>query len=164
MVIVWGGYIAYALAKKLRELGHAPPSFLVVSAVTAPCKWTTRQKLSALSREEFTKFFNELGGFNSELLKHETFMQEQMELVRHDIQICESAPYEQPASFSFPIYAIAGGDDPYVKKEHMMDWQHETVVDFSLECWPGAHFYLNQSIDRMVSFISERMLMAEDSH
>lgn len=148
-----GGYIAYHCAKKIKECGLTQPISLIVSAVPSPILWTGEKHLSLLSPKEFMDFFLELGGFNPEILKHESFMKLQMELLRQDVQLCENCQYEGSAEFDFPIFALSAKHDVYVSYEDMRFWSQETNDTFQLEQVEGDHFYLNHQVDKIISII-----------
>ena len=150
-----GGYIAYCCAKKIRDHSLNQPLSLILSAVPSPAHWRGRKLLSTLSPKDFTDFFLELGGFNPEILKHESFMKLQMELLRQDVQLCESCRYEGAAEFTFPIIALSAKQDAYVSHENMLLWSQETQGTFQLEQVEGDHFYLNQQVDKIVSLVQQ---------
>lgn len=152
-----GGYISYMMARKIKALGLREPLFLVISAAPAPQTWGTRSKLSALSQKEFADFFMQLGGFHPEILKHQSFVEMQLNLLRKDVQLCESCQVEDAAGFSFPIWAISGEDDPVVTSVNMNHWQRETNAQFVHKNIPGDHFYITKKKDRLVSLIAQEI-------
>lgn len=157
-----GGYIAYEWCKTVMKKALPLPQLLVVSALPAPRHWSSRKQLSALNEAEFSRFFLELGGIQPELLRHESFINMQMALLRSDVSLCESCHYTESALFPFPIVTLAGKQDQYVALDQMAAWQVETKVDFNLYEWAGNHFYLNNHVPALLELIQQRMMIHVD--
>jgi len=152
-----GGYIAYMVAKKLKDLGLKEPDCLVLSAVPAPMHWNNSKKISTLSQEEFSLFFEQLGGFDPELLKHKSFMDFQMSLLRQDVRLCEHCHTKETSRLNCPILAISATDDPHVQPEHMQAWEQLSTVKFTHEIMSGDHFYLTKKKDTLTRVIKQQV-------
>lgn len=153
-----GGYIAYEFCKLLMDRQLPLPTILVVSSLPAPMYWLSKKMLSELSEQDFADFFFDLGGFHPELLKHKQFIKMQMTLLRADITLCESCQYVETAAFPFPILAMGGQNDEYVRIDSMSNWVKETTKEFQFQKFSGKHFYLNDNISAIVSLIKQQAL------
>lgn len=152
-----GGYIAYELCKRLTQEKASLPGLFIVSALLGPKHWHNRQPISHLSDQDFNQFFINLGGFHPELLKHASFLKMQMSLLRNDIHLCENYHYQQPANFPFPILALAGSQDEYIRPESLLAWQEETKNEFTFHEFKGNHFYINQNLLAVLNMIEKRV-------
>lgn len=152
-----GGYIGYELCKLFIKLNLPLPKLLVVSSLLAPKNWQSRKLYSQVSEKEFVKFFLNLGGFHPEFLKHKKFMELQMKLLRSDLMLCDSCTYVGPANFPFPILAMGGSSDEYIKFQSMAEWQQETKDAFFSKKFSGDHFYLNHHLQEIFELITKQV-------
>ncbi len=152
-----GGYIGYELCKFLMKLNLRLPELLVVSSLSAPKNWQFRKLFSQVSEDEFVEFFLNLGGFHSEILRHKEFMKFQMGLLRSDVMLCDSCTYVEAGNFPFPIMAMGGLSDDYIKLQSIAGWKLETTNRFFSKIFDGNHFYLNNHLHEIFTLIKEQV-------
>jgi surfactin synthase thioesterase subunit len=149
-----GGLLAFEVARRFEAAG-SPIAALFVSACAAPGRVgyehvpeSDRGLLDAVS---------ELTGVNPEFLENEEFAAKILPTLRGLKAISQ---YDCPpeATVSCPIFAFLGDDDEVATYEKVLPWSERTTSEFSVQGFPGHHFYLNDHIPELVSRVEGKIL------
>jgi len=87
-----------------------------------------------------------LNGTPSELLDHEELMGIMLPLLRADFAVYETYVYSTEPPLNCPISAFGGLRDHRVNDSDLEAWRAQTNVSFSLQMFPGDHFFLRQPL------------------
>ncbi len=149
-----GGLLAFEVARRF-EVAGSPIAALFVSACAAPGRVgyehipeSDRGLLDAVSQ---------MTGVNREFLENEEFAAKILPALRGLKAISK---YDCPpeSTVSCPIFAFLGDDDGVATYEKVSHWSERTTSEFSVQVFPGHHFYLNDHIDELVSQIEDKVL------
>jgi surfactin synthase thioesterase subunit len=149
-----GGLLAFEVARRF-EVAGSPIAALFVSACPAPGRVgyehipeSDRGLLDAVSQ---------MTGVNPEFLENEEFAAKILPTLRGLKAISK---YDCPpeATVSCPIFAFLGDDDEVATYEKVSPWSERTTSEFSVQVFPGHHFYLNDHISGLVSEIESKFL------
>ncbi len=154
-----GALISFEFARYLRKNNHAQPTALFVSAYQAPPRPNKLPPIHHLEEAEFVaglrrfKYTPELVLQNSELLEL------LLPALRADFSLYEryENPVEEPLSCR--IAAIGGLHDELADKEDLEAWRAHTKGSFSVQIFPGDHFYLNEAQEPILRLVSEELAM-----
>lgn len=149
-----GGLLAFEVARRFEVAGN-PIAALFVSAAAAPGRVgyehipeSDRGLLDAVSQ---------MTGVNPEFLENEEFAAKILPTLRGLKAISK---YDCPpeATVSCPIFAFLGDDDEVATYEKVSHWSERTTAEFSMQVFPGHHFYLNDHIAELVAQIEDKVL------
>ena len=149
-----GGLLAFEVARRF-EVAGSPIAALFVSACAAPGRVgyehipeSDRGLLDAVSQ---------MTGVNPEFLENEEFAAKILPTLRGLKAISK---YDCPpeATVSCPIFAFLGDDDEVATYDKVSPWSERTTSEFSVQVFPGHHFYLNDHIPELVSQIEGKVL------
>jgi len=152
-----GAALAYEVAKALRSRGRRGPDQLFLSARPAPDVTGIRQ-LHDLPEDEFRAEVVALGGIEPEIADDDDVMGSLLPLLRADFGLWERHRATLDSPLDCPITVLCGESDPRAPVETVDRWRAYTNADFSIQVYPGGHFYFLESTAEVVSFIGRKML------
>ncbi|MCX5660516.1 MAG: alpha/beta fold hydrolase [Planctomycetota bacterium] len=139
-----GATVAFSLARRLRRAGLPQPVALLVSGDLPPHRPDPRPPLRDLPDDEF---WTELRARYGSPQGMEAAPPELVELMiptlRADVAVCESHRHHDEPPLPFPIFAMAGSEDPSVGPEDVAAWSRHTSARFTQRIVPGDHFYIS---------------------
>ncbi len=150
-----GTLIAFELARRLRELYSVSPVRLIVSAGAAPQLSHRGRPVHNLPEKEFFAELRRLNGTPLELLNHAELMEIMLPLLRADFAVYETYQYSAAPALECPISAFGGLQDARVTRADLAAWSAQTNDAFSLQMFPGDHFFLKQPL--VISAISQEL-------
>jgi medium-chain acyl-[acyl-carrier-protein] hydrolase len=75
--------------------------------------------------------------------------------LRSDVRLFSLHRYASEPPLACPIVAYGGASDPNVRPEHLEGWRDYTTASFRRREFPGGHFYLQTSVDRVLAALAE---------
>jgi medium-chain acyl-[acyl-carrier-protein] hydrolase len=154
-----GGLVAFELARSLRQRNLSQPDILFVSACGAPHLPDLHPPIHALPDAEFLNAVREINGIPPEFLNYPEMLDLLLPVLRADFQAFETYRYaaiEPP--LDIPITAYGGLDDPHVSRERLEGWATQTNSVFKSIYFPGGHFFINTTKDKLVRSIAAEMM------
>lgn len=147
-----GALLAFELVHELQALGCTPPLALFACGTAAPSrredydgdKWQAPRSDAQLIDELRT-----LQGTPEEVLANRELMSLTLPILRADFLLCGRYAYRQRPPLRCPIHVLGGSSDR-ASQEQLLAWGGETLGDFSLEMFPGGHFFIHQHEDRVL--------------
>jgi medium-chain acyl-[acyl-carrier-protein] hydrolase len=139
-----GALIAFELARSLRRRGLPSPVHLVVSGHRTPQLADPHPPSHRLPDPEFLTQLRLFGGTPESVLRNPELVELLLPLLRADFTVCETYNYTDEEPLSCPIAAFGGDKDPRVRGEELSGWREQTTRSFSLEIFPGSHFFINE--------------------
>jgi len=138
-----GATISFELARLLRKRGAPEPRHLFISGRCAPQSPDVETPIYDLPDENFLESIGRLNGTPKEALENLELMQFILPMLRADFEIIQTYKYEGGLPLSCPITVFGGSQDTEVSGMDLEAWGELTTGPFSLQIFPGDHFFLN---------------------
>lgn len=140
-----GALIQFELARELWKKQNKQPVHLFASSSRAP-QFPNRDRISYdLAEPEFIEELRHLNGTPPEVLEHKELMALMLPLLRADFAVSQTYFCLEERQLSCPLSALGGEADPSVSIDELEGWGKQTTGAFSLQMFPGDHFYLHGS-------------------
>lgn len=145
-----GSILAYETALLLGKKTTA----LIVSGRNGPTKKTQKEKISHLSDAEFTKALVAYGGVPNEIIDNLEIFEVLLPALRKDFAAAENyrGAIDNPP-ISCPILGLPSQDDDFIDPELFNGWSEATNSQFSVQWFPGDHFFVVKNKDRLFESI-----------
>ncbi|WP_414167021.1 thioesterase II family protein [Streptoverticillium reticulum] len=138
-----GAILAFEVARRLEREKGVVPAALIASGRRAPS--THRDETVHLRDDEgLIDEVKELSGTDTQLLGDEEVLRMILPSIRADYRAIETYAYEPGEPLRCPVLGLIGDDDPKATVEEAAAWEQHTEGPFSLQVFPGGHFYLAQ--------------------
>jgi len=140
-----GALLAFELAHELQALGCQPPLALFACGTAAPTRredYDGRHWREPKSDTELIDELRELQGTPEQVLANDELMSLTLPILRADFLLCGTYAYRQRPALRCPLHVL-GGQDDRASDEQLRAWQHETQGSFSLQVFPGGHFFIH---------------------
>lgn len=152
-----GALISFELARRLRQDQHCQPLHLIVSGRQAPQVPDTKPPLHNSTDSELRDTLRRFNGTPAEILDNSDLMQLLLPVLRADFKALENYRYVPAAPLQCPITAIGGLHDPEVDVETLEAWREQTAAAFSLQVFPGDHFFLHHEQSALVKTLTDQL-------
>ena len=137
-----GAAAAFELARALRQRNNPAPACLFVSASRAPQLRRGHVPPPSPSDEELLEELRRLNGVPPELLENAEWTRLALPALRADATLYRNYVYVEAPPLDCPIRAYGGLGDERISRLQIEAWAEQTTKDFSLEMFPGGHFFL----------------------
>ncbi|MER5435397.1 alpha/beta fold hydrolase [Streptomyces sp. NPDC002588] len=163
-----GAFIAYEAARLLEKRG-APPAHLFVSGQIAPSAPDdagsgTVQTLghpdvgiADADDEEVVRHLERLGGTENELLADPELREIFLPYIRNDFRMLQSYRPTVGPPLTTAVTALTGADDPMATPALAAQWRDLTSSHFTLEVFPGGHFFLLSEQAAVLDLLATRL-------
>ncbi|WP_449433743.1 thioesterase II family protein [Pseudomonas putida] len=151
-----GALLAFELAHELQALGCPPPVALFACGTAAPTRregYDGKNWREAKSDDELINELRELNGTPEEVLANAELMSLTLPILRADFLLCGRYAYRQRAQLRCPLHVL-GGEHDRASEEQLRAWRSETLGDFSLDVFPGGHFFIHEHEDRVLDMLT----------
>ncbi|MEU2764737.1 alpha/beta fold hydrolase [Streptomyces sp. NPDC006906] len=148
-----GSFVAFELARELRQRGAGEPYVLFVSGGQAP---RLRHELPRIHNQPdavVVDRLRELGGLPGEVDDELELLELLMPAIRADFAVCETYEYHPEPPLTCPVVAFAGAEDREVPPKCMAPWAEETTGPFIRYVLPGDHLFLRPSQTALLDII-----------
>lgn len=153
-----GALICFELIRQLRRQGLPLPLHLLVSGRRAPQIPCPKPFAHQLSDAEFIEDLRHKGGTPEAVLQNSELMQLFMPIMRADLGLNETYKYTTELPLDFPISVLGSSEDTEVNREQLDAWREQTTSSFSLQMFPGNHFFLiNEGRSLLLQAISDKL-------
>ncbi|MFI8952064.1 thioesterase II family protein [Streptomyces sp. NPDC053750] len=150
-----GASLAFELASRLEAEGHVLHG-LFASGRRAPS--TVRDERVHLRDDEgLIADITRLSGTDTQVLGDPEILRMILPAVRADYRAAETYRWTPGPRLSCPVFALTGDADPQVTLEEARAWGEHTTGSFTLEAFPGGHFFLNSQAARVMSSIKAHL-------
>jgi medium-chain acyl-[acyl-carrier-protein] hydrolase len=151
-----GSLISFELARRLRRQKALCPLQLFISGCRAPQIPDPDPPIHHLPDAEFIKELSRFNGTPKAVLDNPELMEVFLPLLRSDIRLYETYVYHHEAPLDCPITAFGGLEDEEVSREELAAWCDQTRNRYSMQMFPGDHFFLNgKQSNNLLEFISK---------
>jgi medium-chain acyl-[acyl-carrier-protein] hydrolase len=152
-----GALVGFELARQLRRKPGVQPVRLIVSADRAPQIPHRDRRIHALPEGEFLVELRRLNGIPGKVLEDIELMQIMLPVLRADLAVYETHVYSTEPPLNCPISTFGGLQDHRVSRGDLEAWRDQTSVSFSLQMFPGDHFFLNATQPLLLQVMSEEL-------
>jgi len=150
-----GALVGFELARQLRRQSGLQPVRLFVSAHRAP-QFPLRDRLiHALPEVEFLFELRCMNGIPGKVLEEEELMQIMLPVLRADLGMYETYVYSAEPPLNCHISAFGGLQDCRVSRGHLEGWRDQTSASFSLQMFPGDHFFWHPTQPLLLNRLSQ---------
>ena len=84
------------------------------------------------------------------MLANAELMSLTLPVLRADFLLCGRYAYRQRAPLACALHVL-GGEDDRASKEQLQAWARETQGPFSLQMFPGSHFFIHEQEDQVLA-------------
>ncbi len=156
-----GGLIAYEMARLLSDGAHIAPSFVVLAACRPP-HLLSGSRYALLADLSDDDLIDELApdGRIPESVRHSAMRQWFLPVIRGDIAL--AANYlPDPVAEPLPVNLLVwhGIADPATPPNALREWQRYTSRLFSVEAFPGGHFFIHDDLDHVADLLTAAALL-----
>lgn len=152
-----GALVAYETTLELRAQGRALPGWLFVSACPGPHLPRHMAPLADLpDAEMLDRIERHYGPLGIELSDDPELMALVLPAYRADFAAAEIYEYMPGAPLNIPVTA-AGGIDDEVTENDLCAWAQHTTGPFTLNQYPGGHFYFRAQADALLGTMSRTL-------
>lgn len=137
-----GAAVAFELTRELRRRGLPLPGLLIASGARAPQFRLNHVPLPDPSDEELLEQLKRLDGLPPVLPQQEDAIAQLLPVLRADTKLFRRYIYTPESPLEIPILAVGGETDPNVTRTHLEAWREQTTKNFSMELFPGGHFFI----------------------
>ncbi|NEQ21294.1 MAG: thioesterase [Microcoleus sp. SIO2G3] len=152
-----GGLVCFELARLLRRNYSQSPVHLFVSGRRAPQIAEPKPPIHTLPEPEFLEELRRLNGTPEAVLEHTELIQLLLPTLRADFAVLETYVYASQPPLDCPITAFGGLQDSEVSREELEVWREQTNASFSLQMFPGDHFFLHSSQSLLLQSLSQEL-------
>ncbi|MGK7915262.1 MAG: thioesterase II family protein [Prochloraceae cyanobacterium] len=149
-----GALISFELARYLRQEYGKVPLHLLVSGRQAP-PIDDLSPMHALSDADLIAELHRLDGTPKAVLESPEMLQLLLPMVRADLKIDETYKYITSEPLSCAVSVFGGLADPETSLDDLEAWRQQTQGEFSLQMFPGNHFFINTARDLLLERISQ---------
>ncbi|MFJ4371057.1 thioesterase II family protein [Pseudomonas japonica] len=151
-----GALLACELAHELQALGCPPPVALFACGTAAPSRregYDGPEWREPKSDAELIRDLRDLQGTSEEVLANEELMALMLPILRADFLLCGRYVYRQRPPLRCPLHVFGGADDR-ASEAQLLAWRQESQGEFSLEMFPGGHFFIHEQEERVLAALA----------
>lgn len=154
-----GALLAFELVHELQALGCPPPVALFACGTAAPTRredYDGKGWRDPKTDQQLIEELRTLGGTPEEVLANQELMSLTLPVLRADFLLCGRYQYRARPSLRCPVHVL-GGEADRASQEQLLAWRQESLGDFSLEIFPGGHFFIHAHEDRVLGVLSQAL-------
>lgn len=151
-----GALLGFELARELRRRGARTPEVVFASARPAPRFQYPERTLHALPEAELMDELRRLNGTPRQVLESPELMSLMLPMLRADFEVCETYVYTPEPPLDCPV-SVFGGLYDDISREKLEAWSEETSRDFSLQMFPGDHFFLHTTEGLLLRTLAQNL-------
>ncbi len=138
-----GTTISFEIARQLRREDNVGPVHLFVCGCPAP-QTPPRQPIHVLPEAAFVaELRHRYNAIPEPVLQSKELMQIFLPSLRADFEMNDTYIYTTEKPLDCPITAFGGLEDIAVSNSDLAEWREQTRSSFTLQMFPGDHFFLH---------------------
>jgi len=154
-----GGLVAFDLARTLRARDLPQPNHLFISSRSAPHLINPYPPIHALADNAFIEAVQQrYGGIPTIIREDPELLALFLPILKADFSILETYQFMVEPAFDFPISAFGGLQDTSITQDDLAAWRLHTNRSFTLQMFPGDHFYLQNQRESLLQAISRELM------
>ncbi len=152
-----GGLVSFELARQLRKEYRINPAHLFISGRRAPQIPEKKPPIYDLPEPAFKEELRRLNGTPANVLENTELMQLLTPILRADFAVLETYIYTSSVPLECPITTFGGLQDQEVSLEELQGWREHTKASFSLQMFPGDHFFIHSAQALLLKTLAKSM-------
>jgi medium-chain acyl-[acyl-carrier-protein] hydrolase len=152
-----GALVAFEVARSLRRQHGLTPARLLVAGHRAPSISHRQPPISDLPEPAFIEKLRSFNGTPPEVLENAELISLMLPMLRADFAVLEDYRYTEEAPLGCGISAFGGLQDEEASREELDGWREQTSADFTLQIFPGGHFFLHTAQARLLQLIAAQL-------
>lgn len=152
-----GALVSFELARILRKKYDLSPVHLFVSGRRAPQVPDPDPPIHTLPEHEFLDELRRYNGTPESVLENAELMQLFLPTLRADFAVLETYVYTPEPLLDCPITAFGGLEDWKASCDDLEAWREQTNAEFSLQMFPGDHFFIHSAQPLLLQLLSRRL-------
>jgi medium-chain acyl-[acyl-carrier-protein] hydrolase len=157
-----GAFLAFEVARRIRDNAGPEPVHLFVSARGAPQLPDKDPPIHELPDDEFIDELRRHQGTPPAVLESPELMQLVMPALRADFAVCDSYEFRPGPPLRCPISAFGGLGDPEVSRTQLQAWKEQTTGPFVVRTFPGGHFFLQSETSQLLRILARELTARAD--
>ncbi|XLS30272.1 thioesterase II family protein [Flavobacteriaceae bacterium M23B6Z8] len=153
-----GAILGYKVLQKIDELKLPSPVHAFFSGRRAPhCKSRKRKPYAEMTSIELEDELKAMGGTPPAFFEYPELKKVFMPIIKGDLAIADTLlDRSEIKPFNYDISLFLGKDEDVIPEE-AKEWKICTEQKFSIQYFPGGHFFLNSQIKGIVGTINRRI-------
>jgi medium-chain acyl-[acyl-carrier-protein] hydrolase len=152
-----GALVSFETARLLYREHNLLPVHLFISACGGPRARDEQTDYASLSEEELISELIRFERAPAEVLNDSELMRMMLPTIRADFTVCSNYQYLGECPLPCPITVFGGSQDHDTSQERLEAWRTETSRKFSLQMFPGGHFFLHHQRTSILETISRSL-------
>lgn len=151
-----GAFLAFELARELRDEQRPGPAHLIVSGQRAPHRPNALPPCFHLPDAEFVEELQRrYDAIPAVVRDNPQIMQLLLPTLRADFTMHDTYEYVAGSPLTCPIASFGGDRDSEVAAHELAEWQACTSGAFTSRVFTGGHFYIRTAQDALLQAIAE---------
>ena len=150
-----GAVLAFELARRLRESGHATLRYLFVASQDAPHVRSAMEPLHDLPLPELARELEHMGGTDPSILRNDELMKLMEPMLRADFEVFDNYEYRPGEPLSIPISVFGTRGDPRLNLERLGAWYQLTDQPMTLRILAGSHFIVGAAAKVLIDALTD---------
>jgi len=151
-----GGWLAFELARALRERGVAQPFHLFIGAMSAPHVRDTSNE-HMMSLDAWIAYATGLGELTPQEAEARELLEMMFPMLRADASLTETHVCAEEPPVTFPISAYACTKDRRVLAANVRAWEQYTTGAFSYGELPCEHNFLKTGPEPLIEAVAAKL-------
>lgn len=156
--LCFGAFVAFELVRRLQLRGGPRPIGLIAAGSRGPSLPLRKPPIHALPKEELIAELRSLNGTPSSILEDPLFIRVFLPALCADLKAAETYSYFHGPRLTCNISAYAGLADPELTPQEIEAWREETTEQFSIQMFPGDHFFLQTAESLVLQRLASDLL------
>lgn len=152
-----GALVSFELARLLRKDYNCNPIHLFVSGRRAPHIPEVSPPIYPLPDADFLEELRQFNGTPEAVLANKDLMQLLLPSLRADFEAHETYTYQPEPPLNCAISAFGGFQDLTVNCEMLKAWQEQTLDVFSMQMFPGDHFFIHTEKSSLLQSLNQKL-------
>ena len=153
-----GAVLAFEVARQLRRQDNHNPVHLFACSSPAPQRPILKPPIHGLPEAEFVaEMRNRYNGIPQSIVENNELMQIFLPSLRADLTMLETYVYTSEKPLECSISAFGGLQDSVLSKSTLQEWREQTLKSFTLQMFPGDHFFLHSNKLPFLQILSQEI-------
>ncbi len=153
-----GAFVAFELARQLRRNNGPAPACLLLSGQRAPHLPDPQPLLYRLPDTAFVDGIRQrYDAIPQAVVDTPGLLQALLPVLRADFTMNDTYCYTDDEPLDCPITCFGGFDDHEARPEELEAWSEQTRSSFTLELFPGGHFFLHRDEAAVLQAVSRQL-------
>lgn len=152
-----GSIVSFEVAHLLHQKYGLIPVHLFVSGRGAPHIPIKSKQIHKLPEAAFIEELRHFNGTPEAVLENTELMELLLPTLRADFTLVENYFHTPKHTLGCAISAFGGLQDSKVSRANLEAWQQQTTTDFSIQMFPGDHFFLHSAEQLLLKSLSRKL-------